>query len=303
MSIGETVGNIAEWVENYVWLGIPGIAQGFIVALVFVAIFRKQIKKHPNIFYIYPALYFFYELAYIIAMSATNYELYFTLGGESSLLANLAHWLGHIGFGTTFGIGLIVIVMFIGVLPKTTLVKNLFAIRTEMSIIGATILAGHAVVYVSTIVSTPIRSTENALMYWILGPILTALLLLPWITSFRTVRKRMKAGVWKKLQTYTSVPMFVIMLAFGIVYALRTLNDVPGYVVPDAWAVKVNPWSADEPISLGEGAQYASAILAIKIYAFLLVSYIVLRIKKVRNASHPAADLPASRLDRFADKA
>lgn len=290
MSIGETIGNIADWVETYVWLGIPGIAQGLVVALVFVVIFRKQIKKHPIIFYIYPSLYFLYEVAYTIGNIVTKNELYEKLGGENSLLANLAHWLGHFGLGTTFGVGLIVIVMFIGVLPKTTLVKNLLAIRTEMSVIGATILAGHTIAYLPLIFDTP-RSTETLVLYWILGPIISALLVLPWITSFRTVRKRMKGSTWKKLQTYTAVPMFVVMLLFGIVYVLRVLNDIPGYVTADMWQVTINPWNNSEPLSLGEGVQYANYVLAGKIYLTLLVSYIVLRIRKVRKVSRPEVDL------------
>jgi DMSO/TMAO reductase YedYZ heme-binding membrane subunit len=162
-----------------------------------------------------------------------------------------------------------------------------------MSIMGATILVGHAIAYLPAIYYTHIASTENALMFWILGPILSALLLFPWITSFRTVRKRMKGSAWKKLQTYTSVPLLVLMLVFGIVYALRTLNDIPGYVVSDVWAITINPWNADGPMSLGEGAQYASAILAIKIYLALLVSYVVLRIKKYRKGN-AVAESPQS---------
>jgi DMSO/TMAO reductase YedYZ heme-binding membrane subunit len=283
----EAIESIVEWIEAYVWAGIPGIVQGLVVALALVVIFRKQIKKYPIIFYIYPALYFLYEVAYAIGTLVTNNELYEKWGGENSLLANLTHWLGHIGFSTTFGIGLIIIVMFIGVLPKTTLVKNLLAIRTEMSIMGATILAGHAIYYLPFIYYTHIASTENALIFWILGPILSALLLLPWITSFKTVRKRMKGSTWKKLQTYTAVPLFVLMLVFGIVYALRTLNDIPGYVLTDMGTI-INPWNPSEPLSMGNGVNYANAMLAAKVYLVMLVSYIVLRIKKVRGKNRSA---------------
>jgi DMSO/TMAO reductase YedYZ heme-binding membrane subunit len=38
-------------------------------------------------------------------------------------------------------------------------------------------------------------------MYGFLGALALILLLLPWITSFRFVRKKMKEAVWKKLHS------------------------------------------------------------------------------------------------------
>jgi DMSO/TMAO reductase YedYZ heme-binding membrane subunit len=109
--------------------------------------------------------------------------------------------------------------MFIGVLPKTALVQRLYSIRTEMSVIGATILAGHALLQLSYNYFLTAVDKYEFFVYWIMGSIISALLLLPWITSFRVIRKKMKAGTWKKLQTYLGVPLFIYSGSF--IRALR----------------------------------------------------------------------------------
>jgi hypothetical protein len=46
-------------------------------------------------------------------------------------------------------------------------------------------------------------------------------------------------------------------------------------------------------MSLYGGAFFTECLLAAKIYLVMLVSYIILRIKKYRKGNAPAADLPA----------
>jgi hypothetical protein len=106
-----------------------------------VFLFRKPLKAHPAAFYIYPVIYALWNIFYGVAQLATSggnppyrTQLYETLGGDNSFILNLLDWLGHLGLTAALGIGLLIIVMFIGVLPKTELVKKLFSVRTEMSV-------------------------------------------------------------------------------------------------------------------------------------------------------------------------
>jgi hypothetical protein len=151
MNASEIIERIIEYINAYLWLGVPNVVKGLITALVFVVLFRKQIQKHPVVFYIYPALYFIWEIIACATFLSPGINKALEDAGWSLFLMS-GWWLVELGLGTTFGVGLLIIVMFIGVLPKSTLVKNLFAIRTEMSIIGSIILAGHGILQLDNIV-------------------------------------------------------------------------------------------------------------------------------------------------------
>jgi DMSO/TMAO reductase YedYZ heme-binding membrane subunit len=290
----EIIDHIVDYINAYVWQGIPGVLKGLILSLIFVVIFRQKIKKHPIAFYIYPVLFFLWDIVACISfLSPSASEKMISDAWKWVLI--VGWWLDWLGFGVTFGIGLIIIVMFIGVLPKTALVKNLYTIRTEMSIIGATILVGHGILQLDNIVYFKKFygfSVYHFLLFYVLGLGILALLIIPWITSFRNVRKKMNAHTWKKLQAYLGVPLFLGMLVFGLVmYLGRIIMWYPGIVV-DAW--DVGTWNAthEDPLSLSSAVAFENYILTAKIYMALLVSYIVLRIKKVRKGNRSGANLP-----------
>jgi DMSO/TMAO reductase YedYZ heme-binding membrane subunit len=274
----EIMWSVVDFINSYIWMGIPGILKGLITALVIVIIFRKLIKKHPIVFYIYPTLYCLWAIVSFVGNLLTD-DFYQVMGGEKSWIWNIVYMAEELGLGVMLGISLLVIVMFVGVLPQSRLVKNLLAIRTEMSIMGATILAGHGIGYFPTEVTG--MGTLDIFLFIILGPILLTLLILPWITSYRVVRKKMSFATWKKLQTYLGVPLFIGMLLFGLVLNLDCTIGM--YEITDTWEITNLPWDESTPVSLGWGVVFSEQLLAAKIYAFLLVAYIVLRIKKVRG--------------------
>jgi DMSO/TMAO reductase YedYZ heme-binding membrane subunit len=295
MSSTEIMYQISDYINAYIWQGIPEVLKGFVIALIFVVLFRKQLKKHPIAFYIYPTVYFLWSVIYAVLVHLPN-DFFEEKGLGDSWLVNIGWFFGELGLTTMLGIGLIIIVMFIGVLPKTAFVANLFAIRTEMSVIGATLLMGHGFARLGTALYylkweeflegynyTHVFFGVFFLMYGILGPILVAILVLPWVTSFRTVRKKMSARAWKKLQTYLGVPLFIGMLVFGFVLNLSwSVGWNPDFANADE--ITAFRWAEDEPMSLEGGIGFAEWILSAKIYLVMLVSYSILRIKKIRNA-------------------
>jgi hypothetical protein len=139
MNATEIIGSIDKYISAYLWLGIPTVVQGLLIALVFVVIFRKKMLKRPAVFYIYPAVYFILCVVNVIGDLLLPHELAEKIESFTSLNVTIILAFDHLGLGTPLGIGLLIIVMFIGVLPKTELVKNLFSIRTEMSVIGKTV--------------------------------------------------------------------------------------------------------------------------------------------------------------------
>jgi hypothetical protein len=82
------------------------------------------------------------------------------------------------------------------------------------------------------------------------------------------------------------------MLVFGLVLNLAwSVGWYPDLV--NISEITAEAWDGTTPISLGDGANFATWLLSAKIYAILLVSYIILRIKKYRKGN-AVAESPQS---------
>jgi DMSO/TMAO reductase YedYZ heme-binding membrane subunit len=292
-----------DTINAVVWEGVPEILQGILLALVLVLVFGRALKKHPLGFYIYSSVilvaYTIYGVLEIIIEST---------GGDGEWLwespfYNIIIIPDELGLITQLGIGLIVIVMFVGVLPKTELVKRLYSLRTEMSIIGATLLVAHGIARLGTTIYW-IKGEWMAesqgfyiiflLMYGILGPVILALLIHPWITSFGPVRKRMKHKSWKKLQTWFSVPLFIGMLLFGLILNFGwSVCWYPDFLTTPTWEIMDSVAGEGEPLSLGAGTGFAAYLLSFRIYTALLIIYVVLRIRKYTKRREAVAEATA----------
>lgn len=274
---------VLNFINNLLWLGIPDIVKGLVISVAFVLIFKKAIKKHSFIFYIYPGLIFIWYCTYGI-LELCNIDLYSSIG--DTILWEIL-WLPHsYALDTVVGLGFIFIVMFIGVLPKWEIVKKLYIIRKEMSIIGGLILVGHGVMRLTTMKWALENMKElNILLifsYVVLGIILLILIFIPWITSFDFARKIFSPRNWKRIQTYTSVPLIILIFVFGICINLGWGFSVLPDLSSNLWDVKK---AADGTAvsDLSQGYQVATGFLSARIYLVLMVAYIWLRIKKKKK--------------------
>ncbi|WP_312048224.1 hypothetical protein [Anaerotignum sp.] len=279
--------NALNYINNLFWLGVPDILKGLALTLLFIYIFKNAIKKHSAIFYIYPALLFLWYCTYGI-LNLLNVNLYDQIG--ETIWWELL-WLPHsFALDTVIGLAFIMIVMFIGVLPKWKFVRQLYTIRKEMSIIGGLILIGHGVMRLPTMKWAWENLVNMNLFlffsYAILGVILLILIFIPWITSFHFARKHFSARGWKKLQTYTSVPLMVLICVFGIAINLGWgFSSFSGFGI-DLWEATTIP-DGSAVSNLAQGYGVATAFLSAKIYLLLLVSYVWLRIIKTRKQPIP----------------
>ncbi|WNY29149.1 hypothetical protein MmiEs2_13660 [Methanimicrococcus stummii] len=267
----------------YLWFGIPTVVKGILISLVFALIFRKQIKKYPLVFYIYPAAMFVWYGLFGLIRVLFDIRVTQVLGLSGTWVSDIMGLFRTLDLFAPFGIGLITIVMFIGVLPKTKTVIHLYQIRSELSIIGATLLVAHGFMRLSNAMEYLDGSYEGSfnltvLAFGIIGPIILILILLPWLTSFKFIRKQMKPKTWKKLQTYFSVPMFIGMLLFGWAFTARAVGDYDLTALGD---IILN--SRGNAVSIKTGADFATSVLASKVYLMLLISYIWLRVKKIKE--------------------
>lgn len=277
-----------DLINVYIWLGIPDVIRGTVIAFVFAYFLRRQIKKYPVVFYIYPGLIFLWFTFYgIVNLLPGN--LFQAWGLADSWISDIGWFPQRLGLVTPVGIGFLIIVMFIGVLPKTKVVVEFFKIRSEMSIMGSTLLVAHGVMRLGTAVyylnlTGKYQEGFNlyTLGYGVIGPIILALILIPWFTSFKFVRRRLTPRIWKMLQKNLGVPLFVGMLLFGCVIN-GAWSIMPFQNFSDRWNVTVT--ASGDPLSLGDGIGFGTNILSAKIYLFLLISYLILRIKKVKKTA------------------
>ncbi|MGI6256969.1 MAG: hypothetical protein ACOYJU_02775 [Anaerovoracaceae bacterium] len=274
----DKIEHVIEGLNQILWADVPDILKGLIIALVVAALFKKQIKTHSWIFYLFPALMFFLCVAYGI-MDLVKPALLEKIT-EDTAVGSIFHILYGDFSATAVGIGFIIIVMFVGVLPKNKFVVSLFSIRKELSIIGGAFLVGHAVLRFSTAFNSLKNPADELffVIYGILGFVLLIIFAIPWITSFDCIRKKMSPQFWKKHQTYTAVPAFILMLTFGLLLNLAwTLYQSPN-LLQSLWEVKaIGDYQID---NLGIGHQFGNMQLSIRVYLFLLVSYICLRYRR-----------------------
>lgn len=215
----------------------------FALALVytglFVVVMKNPIKRFPVIFY---------SIAVLLDM--------LLLLGHWIVLP-LVLWKSVLVFvqRSLFAQALFTIVMFTGVLGnKSTIRGYLMSIRAELSIIGAILVSGHAATFVmiyfgrlfAGVTSLP---TSTAVSFCI-STILVVLLAVLTVTSFKAVKRRMRATNWKRVQSLAYVFFMLIYLHLLLVLLQPALAGGP------------------------------SAILSIAVYTLLFLAYAVLRIRK-----------------------
>lgn len=183
------------------------------------------------------------------------------------------------------GVSFYLIVMFAGALERTPWVKRLLSVRTELSVVGGIVIAGHTLRVLrlpAMMASEGMRqawgSPAGELMFaasTVVGPVLGVLFLVLWVTSFRAVRRRMQPGAWKRLQRL-AYPFMALMLAQGFLLALGHLFHGWPY---DGFKTAASI-TADSSGWLSSFAQQAATAL---MYLALGVGYAVLRLRKWRR--------------------
>lgn len=159
-----------------------------IATIAVTALLRKPIKNAPWVFYILAIL--------LDVLLITSSGLVLPLKLRIAL-SNLMRRGG-------LGVAMFVLVMYIGVFPRDGKISHWFRpIRAELSIIACILIAGHMCAFLPSYL--PLLLGGSLAKIHVGGAIVIALLLLVLvlllgITSFRFVKRHMKARPWKKLQ-------------------------------------------------------------------------------------------------------
>ncbi len=167
--------------------------------VLFAWLFRKPIHRVPWVFY-------------LIAIAL---DLLLFLNSATTLPLWLVKVISVLMQRGGLGVAFFILVMWIGVFPRNGKVSKVFRpIRGELSIIACILIAGHMAQYMSTYL--PLIISGSAVKTTVMGAfviacVLLALILVLGFTSFRFVKRHMKAKTWKKLQTLAYV-FYVLVL-------------------------------------------------------------------------------------------
>lgn len=162
-----------------------------VISAAFIAFAGKPLRKNPMPFYVG---------AVLIAVASV-----FVVWSEMRFPAVIADWTIPIFARGGLSGGLFIIVMWAGAFPNASKpVKYLFPIRGQLSIIASILTLGHNVAYGKTYfmrlfaspVSLPLTTRAAAIC-----SLAMLLIMLPlFITSFLSVRKKLRPKTWKRLQ-------------------------------------------------------------------------------------------------------
>ncbi len=183
------------------------------IAIVLVAIGRDFIKKHS-------------KLCYIIAtILSTLLVIGVYTGAIAKLPSSFSNTILPYFTKSTFATALFVIVMYTGAFKNgSSLIKFLMPIRAELSIIASILTLAHNISFGKNhfvqLFTNPSSMAPNMLIAAIISLILIAIMVPLMITSFPTIRKKMGAKKWKKLQK--SAYIF-----YALIYAHVMLIMVP----------------------------------------------------------------------------
>lgn len=267
---------------------IPNLMQVAPFVIAFSLLCVQPLRRHAGWFYAF-------WTAAVVAV--TWFDPVISILGESSpgiaLMAQaqmdalpssspLMHTIVQLLTSSFTGVCFYLIVMFAGALERTPTVKRLLSVRSELSVIGGIVVMGHVVRIVDFpfLFANPLWSQiwgSPAVDYMfiaavVIGPVLTLCFLVPWITSFRVIRKRMAPATWKKTQKL-AYPFMALMVAQGFFLALgHALFGYPYDGTQFMMAIMSDPAAWLET--------FAQQVATTWMYLTLGIGYLVLRLRK-----------------------
>ena len=161
-------------------------------ALAFVLLFRKAIKKYAVPFY-------------LLATAITVFFLVYRISGNIQIPESINKFVMKPLSQGTISTALFSIIMWIGALnKKNPMVKKLFSIRGEMSIIACILALSHNIycgfIFFPMLFTAPSSMTTTHLIAVSITLVLILLMIPLMVTSFITVRKKMKFASWKNFK-------------------------------------------------------------------------------------------------------
>lgn len=135
-----------------------------------------------------------------------------------------------------FASALFIIVMYMGAMPNgSKAIKRLMPIRAELSIIASLLVLGHNIAYGKTYFVRLFSGARNMSTPQVLAAIcsliMIAIMLPLMITSFKSVRRKMRPKSWKKLQRSAYVFYALIYIHTMLLYVPMVQSGMSKYII------------------------------------------------------------------------
>lgn len=197
---------------------------GILFTIIFYSLTKDLIKKYPVIFYL--GIY-----------SWTGFVVYYyNMGFDRNFPTWFNEYFMKIFSRGIFATASFMIVMFLGTITKhNDFSKKLMAIRGEMSIMASLLVFSHNIIfglrYFPILFTNPSSMPQRQLIASIITIFLLLMLIPLFVTSFKTVRRKMKAKSWKNLQKM-AYPFFIgIYIHVMVLYSSNWKENMVGVVI------------------------------------------------------------------------
>lgn len=197
---------------------------GILFTIIFYSLTANLIKKYPVIFYL--GIY-----------AWTGFVVYYyNMGFDRNFPTWFNEYFMKIFSRGIFATASFMIVMFLGTITKhNDFSKKLMAIRGEMSIMASLLVFSHNIIfglrYFPILFTNPSSMPQRQLIASIITIFLLLMLIPLFVTSFKTVRRKMKAKSWKNLQKM-AYPFFIgIYIHVMVLYSSNWKENMVGVVI------------------------------------------------------------------------
>ena len=197
---------------------------GILFTIIFYSLTANLIKKYPVAFYV--GIYVWTGLV----------VYYYNMGFDRNSPAWFNEYFMKIFSRGIFATATFMIVMFLGTITKhNNLSKKLMAVRGEISIIASLLVISHNIIfglhYFPILFTNPSSMPTRQLIASIITIFLLLMLIPLFVTSFKTVRRKMKAKSWKNLQKM-AYPFFIgIYIHVMVLYSANVKDNMLGIIV------------------------------------------------------------------------
>ncbi len=169
------------------------ILVSLVLALIFAFSCHTAIRRHPGMFY---------GIAFFLVLSEV---IYYQFGIHDIAPQWFTAYIVNLFKRGAFSTALFIIVMYLGALDsKHLFVRKLMGIRGQLSILACILTLGHNIIYGKkhfvNLFTNPWAMKPQTLLAAVLSILMICIMLPLMMTSFLSVRRKMSAGSWKRLQ-------------------------------------------------------------------------------------------------------
>ncbi|SHJ21158.1 FMN-binding protein [Pseudobutyrivibrio xylanivorans] len=225
------------------------------LALIFILVCGDSLKKNPVPFY--------------IGTFAISFLSIFAAWSDMAMPALIENWIIPIVAGGGLTGAFFAIVMYAGAFPNRSLgAKTFIPLRGPLSIIASINGLGHSVAYGLSYYKKALNGfselSTSLIIFIVLSTIMTLIMIPLFITSFVSVRRKMKAVTWKKLQRMAYIFYALLFVHVMMLMVPPALKGSKGYDI------------------------------TVFVYVFIYLSYLVCRLAKATGAT--AEKLPRKQM-------